>query len=202
MKKTKKELKIIRIRENIINISKLLFKEQGYRNTTIDQIVDKALISKATFYQYFENKEKLFIETLNHSKEKLLSKIKSYVENISSLQKKDRLRKIKYFIYKTLSYINSEPYIIHFIFYGSTGIENQIINIVRESLNELITILKQIFNGFNMSEKEKEHLVISMVGSGYLHILESTIQPRTTIKETAKLIYKEFMPYIIRKLKW
>ena len=66
MKKTKKELKIIRIRENIINISKLLFKEQGYRNTTIDQIVDKALISKATFYQYFENKEKLFIETLNH----------------------------------------------------------------------------------------------------------------------------------------
>ncbi|HOJ50114.1 MAG TPA: TetR/AcrR family transcriptional regulator [Spirochaetota bacterium] len=204
MKISKKELKAKKIRENIINIAKILFKEQGYRNTTIDNIVDKALLSKATFYQYFTNKEALFIETLKHSKKKLIHKIESEIKKILKLDIKDRIRKIKKIIYNIFSYIEKEPYIIHFIFYGNVGtIETDTISILKESLLELISVLKNIFEGFNMSEKEKEHLVISMVGSGYLHILNVTLnnQNKDSIKYISRMIYKEFIPYILRKIK-
>ena len=47
------------LREQLLSAAEKLFAEQGYANTTVDQIVEAAGCSKSTFYHYFEAKEEL-----------------------------------------------------------------------------------------------------------------------------------------------
>lgn len=53
------------IRDKIIYSSIPIFRRKGYERTTITDITQSASISRNTFYQNFENKEKLFTECLN-----------------------------------------------------------------------------------------------------------------------------------------
>ncbi|MBD3338664.1 MAG: TetR family transcriptional regulator [Candidatus Lokiarchaeota archaeon] len=43
-------------RKEILETAKVLFQSIGYRNTTVEAIVDKAGIAKGTFYYYFKSK--------------------------------------------------------------------------------------------------------------------------------------------------
>jgi len=47
------------MRDKIIDISKKMFLQYGFRNVTIDEICRSLNISKKTFYQYFSQKEEL-----------------------------------------------------------------------------------------------------------------------------------------------
>ncbi|MCE9500543.1 MAG: TetR/AcrR family transcriptional regulator [Leptospira sp.] len=47
------------VRTRIINTAERLFREQGFRNTGINQIVTESETAKASFYQYFASKEEL-----------------------------------------------------------------------------------------------------------------------------------------------
>ena len=46
-------------KERIVSTAWKLFYKQGYDNTTIDEIVEEAHVSKGSFYHYFEGKEAL-----------------------------------------------------------------------------------------------------------------------------------------------
>lgn len=52
------------IREKIIDASWALFNEKGFGETTINDIINKADISKGTFYYYFRSKDNL-LDTLS-----------------------------------------------------------------------------------------------------------------------------------------
>ncbi|MGF1731834.1 transcriptional regulator [Photobacterium proteolyticum] len=54
-------------RTRIIEVATELFIEQGYKDTSLDQIVAICGGSKQTLYRYFSNKEGLFIEVLAHN---------------------------------------------------------------------------------------------------------------------------------------
>ena len=56
-----RERKKIKTRAAIREAALQLFLAQGYAETTIDQIVDKADVSARTFYRYFGVKEALLI---------------------------------------------------------------------------------------------------------------------------------------------
>lgn len=43
----------------IVNAAWELFYEQGYENTTIDEIVERSMTSKGSFYHYFDSKDAL-----------------------------------------------------------------------------------------------------------------------------------------------
>ena len=49
-------------RDAIVNAAIRLFREKGYENTSIGDIVDRARAGRGTFYLNFNNKEELFIE--------------------------------------------------------------------------------------------------------------------------------------------
>ena len=49
----------------IMTAAAALFARQGYRKTTVDEIVAAAGISKGLFYHYFENKKTLYIALYN-----------------------------------------------------------------------------------------------------------------------------------------
>ncbi|MGB5446586.1 MAG: TetR/AcrR family transcriptional regulator [Psychromonas sp.] len=54
-------------RTRIIEVATKLFIEQGYKDTSLDQIVNICGGSKQTLYRYFGNKEGLFVEVLSHN---------------------------------------------------------------------------------------------------------------------------------------
>ena len=54
-------------RTRIIEVATELFIEQGYKDTSLDQIVAICGGSKQTLYRYFSNKEGLFVEVLAHN---------------------------------------------------------------------------------------------------------------------------------------
>ena len=49
------------LRNKIIKISRRLFLEQGYENTTVRQVLKKAGLSTGSLYHFFKNKEEILL---------------------------------------------------------------------------------------------------------------------------------------------
>jgi Transcriptional regulator len=74
---TRRESNKIKCRQRILKASRRLFNSKGYEGTMIEDIAEKADISKATFYNYFPNKESLLLGTAEDE----LSIIQDLLEN-------------------------------------------------------------------------------------------------------------------------
>jgi AcrR family transcriptional regulator len=71
-----KRLKGENTKRKIIDAATILFSENGYDSTSIQDICNKAEISKGAFFHHFPTKEYLFLEILNEFLENLNEKIK------------------------------------------------------------------------------------------------------------------------------
>lgn len=89
-------------KEHIILTSFRLFLEKGYKEVTMSALVKATGLSKGAFYHYFENKEQLFIETLDNlffsispfNKEMIINPdvtfydyMQMYIDNINKMAK-------------------------------------------------------------------------------------------------------------------
>jgi len=52
------------VRYKIVKISRRLFLEQGYENTTVRQVLKKARLSTGSLYNFFKNKEEILLFSL------------------------------------------------------------------------------------------------------------------------------------------
>ncbi|MBI9012664.1 MAG: TetR family transcriptional regulator [Clostridiales bacterium] len=69
----------IDLKDRIINSARLLFKTQGYDQTTIRQLVSKCQITTGTLYKYFDNKQDVF----NAVRGDDLNRVKQFVQMIT-----------------------------------------------------------------------------------------------------------------------
>ena len=53
-------------REHILNVAFNLFLRKSFKEVTMAELVKQTGMSKGAFYHYFESKEQLFLETINH----------------------------------------------------------------------------------------------------------------------------------------
>ncbi len=82
----------------IMEAALLLFIEQGYMNTTTQDIIDKVQISRGLLYYHFKNKEDILYCLIEKYSEPLVQKIYS----IAYDKKKSAIEKIKSFMKVTL----------------------------------------------------------------------------------------------------
>ncbi|MBO9691643.1 TetR/AcrR family transcriptional regulator [Chryseobacterium sp.] len=75
-------------RERILSTAMVLFHRQGYNNTGINQIIDEADVSKASFYQHFKSKDDLCIEFLNRRYDYWVSELEKFTSESKTLQEK------------------------------------------------------------------------------------------------------------------
>lgn len=72
-------------KQKVYDVSMELFLEKGYYNTSVRDIVSKLDISIGTFYNYFTNKEELFIEIYENFASKIFrvnrKATETYIEN-------------------------------------------------------------------------------------------------------------------------
>lgn len=76
------------VRNNIIKISRKLFLEQGYENTTVRQVLKKARLSTGSLYHFFKNKEELLLLSLKDA----LLEISSLTDSIAAKHREPLLR--------------------------------------------------------------------------------------------------------------
>lgn len=70
--------------KSIIEAAKELFLNLGYNNTSVDAIAKKAVVSKRTIYDHFENKQKLFgFIIVEHWKQSAITTIDLFEEDQS-----------------------------------------------------------------------------------------------------------------------
>ena len=73
------------IRRELQNASRECLKRYGVRHTTVDELVKMVNIPKGTFYLFYNNKEQLFLDTLetfsNNEEERYLQMLENLDEN-------------------------------------------------------------------------------------------------------------------------
>ena len=52
-------------KKELLNIAYDMFLTQGYENTSVDEIIEKAQIAKGTYYYHFESKEQMLEEVID-----------------------------------------------------------------------------------------------------------------------------------------
>lgn len=113
-KLTSRQVKALETKNNLYQSAMSLFKEKGYYNVSVDEIVAKAGTSKGSFYTYFKSKDQVmkehskrydgnyveFYQKLNKSlsaSEKLLA----FVENMYNISTNEAGFELIYVIYQT-----------------------------------------------------------------------------------------------------
>ena len=73
----------------IMNLATLLFKEKGFEQTAVSDIVKAAGIAQGTFYLYFKSKEDVFVAVLENINDKVVQKLVEiqHKNNMNSIEK-------------------------------------------------------------------------------------------------------------------
>ena len=104
-KSSRRELNKIHCRSRILKASRRLFGVKGYEETTIEDVAEKARISKATLYNYFPSKESLLIGIAEDELEQIQRLIEADLkEEPNSLVKLYRV--LEAFILDSIPYIS------------------------------------------------------------------------------------------------
>jgi len=66
--------------ESILNTAKKMFARYGLRKTSIEEMARMARVAKATIYNYFGNKDQVYLEVLRQEKNEIVDKVSSSVD--------------------------------------------------------------------------------------------------------------------------
>jgi len=120
-----------------------LFWLNGYSNTSIDTLLDSMNIGKGSFYQAFENKRDLYLQTLELYK----NLTRSFFEEISSNGK--GIKRLKNYFISLIDEMYKEDFVQRGCFLCNASIENsgkdnEIAEIVSSGYKEVIDKLQEI----------------------------------------------------------
>lgn len=175
-----------------------LFTEKGIKNTSIQEIVDKANVAKGTFYLYFKDKYEIrdiLIVRKSHDlfKDALNELRKNYISNLSD--------QIIFIINYVINELSSKPTLLKFISKNlSLGIYNSNIRkIYDETENEEDNIYKLFLKGIEESHLKIENPQVTLYM--IIELAGSTCFNSILYKEPLPI--EEYKPYLyetIRKL--
>jgi len=101
LKKLRKELEKEKKKKIILKSALYLFSKKGFYNTKMDEIADRALISKGLLYFYFDSKEKILEEIINLIYKDFIPKLESILKlKLSPLEKLKKFIKFEFDFYK------------------------------------------------------------------------------------------------------
>lgn len=70
-------------RQDIIEAAKMLFLEQDYASTTMQDVMKKLNIAKGTIYHYFKSKDEILDAVIDNMIENYLDQLKARISNVS-----------------------------------------------------------------------------------------------------------------------
>ena len=149
-------------KQELLKIAYYMFITQGYENTTVDEIIEKAQIAKGTYYYHFESKEQMLEEVIDmmiDSEAEMAKQViamdipvpQKIVGVITSIKPTEAEQPIKDTLFQ------QENVLMHY------KVRKKLINIVTPLLSEVIEegVGEGIFECDNIAERVKMLLIIS-----------------------------------------
>ena len=93
-------------RDKILSSAKQMFCRYGIRKTNLNEIARLARVAKATIYNYFSNKEQVYLEVLNQEANELIVNISDAISQMNSpVQKLNVFYRMRFNQMKEPSYL-------------------------------------------------------------------------------------------------
>ncbi|MGE8513692.1 MAG: TetR family transcriptional regulator [Chryseobacterium culicis] len=172
-----------RPRERILSTAMVLFHQQGYNSTGINQIIDEAEVSKASFYQHFKSKDDLCIEFLNKRYDYWVSELEKFTSEAETVQEKI-LKSFDFLIdmnkredFRGCSFLN--------ILSEIPADKEEIHKVIRHHKNKL----RECFNEDIQNDMVSAHVYLLFESS----ILTSQLYRSDELIEKSKIIVKEIL---------
>jgi AcrR family transcriptional regulator len=184
-------------REKIIHAARRVFAEKGYSQTRIQDLLKAAGVSPGAFYNYFSNKEELFLEIVREAGDGFRDSIKKIRQSRIRIGNQEEL-------YSVLT--ESIRYFFEFVKRNKAGVrilfrEQQNANPrIRETLNEIVAEIHQdlkrdIQRGINMGriaisdpEIAAWGIISAVSGVGLNYLGHPKIEQERLTKALAELI--------------
>ena len=141
--------------ESILNTAKKMFGRYGPQKTTLDEIAHVARVAKATIYNYFGSKDRVYLEVLRREASEMVEKISSSVDQESLPgDKLIAFAKAKFrYMRHAINILNLDREGIEKLLPGAENIRSELfereVNIIRSILKE--GVQKSIFRLSNVS---------------------------------------------------
>ncbi len=85
IKPSRSQKRSIATRRKLLAAARSVFSEKGFDLTRIDDITERADVGKGTFYNYYQTKEELIGELINHVLKELVKLLKENCQGITDL---------------------------------------------------------------------------------------------------------------------
>ena len=88
--KDKKAQLVEKRKKQILTAARLIFAQNGFRRTKIDQIADYLNVGKGTLYRYFKDKKSLFLAVFSSGMAEVMKTMRSKIDPVTLPQDKFR----------------------------------------------------------------------------------------------------------------
>ena len=126
------------VEEELIRTATQAFCEQGYQNTTLDEIVSKVGISRVTFYTYFESKGHLLSVIFERT-------ISSYLRGLRNIaeQPLPRIEMLRRGVLYIVSSLVQDQAIIQLLFREEANLPREAATLVTKMQREIERMIKE-----------------------------------------------------------
>ena len=181
--------------KNLLTSAFELFTEKGFKETSIQEIVDNAGVAKGTFYLYFKDKYEIQNKLISKKSRELFNSALNYVSKKNIDDNKERIIALIDYI---IDRFNRDKLLLKFISKNlSMGIFNDKVNtVLKETENDLLDLFKKNIASCN-SKIENPEVTLFMI----IELTSSTVY--NSIVYNKPLPIKEYKPYLydeIRKM--
>ena len=183
----------MRKKNKLLSAAFSLFIEKGVKNTTIQDIVDRAGVAKGTFYLYFKDKDDLEEYLTTARSNELICDAISYANKNSNGNFEDRLINALDYIIDVFS---KDKLLLNFIYknfsFGVFG--DRLTNIVEHSTVNVLEKFKNGIKKYNIKIENPEITLFMIV-----ELTSSVVF--TSIKSGKPLPIEELKPYLYKKIR-
>ncbi len=127
-------------KDSILKCAKKLFSEHGYYQTHISDIIREAKIARGTVYQYFENKDDIFITLVDTFYEKWKTMVSFEIARIdyNTISAKDYFR---HRIRQTLIFLSKDVHLCNIALRVGLGLPDNVSQTIRLFENRIVGII-------------------------------------------------------------
>ena len=160
-------------KNDILSCAKRLFSEKGYYQTQISDIVIEAKIARGTIYQYFKNKDDIFITLLKNFYDQWINFIRTDNKNIDLAHIDPR----DYFLHEvksTLLFLANDPDLCSIVLRVGIGLRGQLEHVINQfEIKIKDTIIDDLNLGIrngNVKEDLDVDLVSELLSGGMFNV--------------------------------
>jgi AcrR family transcriptional regulator len=126
-------------KDQILKIATNIFYRDGYEKASLQEIAQKAGITKAAIYHHFNNKEEILFTLVSTLSDKLIFDLKEIVKCVD-----DPVEKLRQLMSKQISYMNPDKANVKILIEDRRLLSKRFSEVIKSKMEEVIQIYRDI----------------------------------------------------------